>query len=74
MQAFRRIREIAGHSDVVLEEIAPGPKVQSDADVLRWIQDNASLIYHASATCELVFLLCQRCETSANFVSPSPGP
>ena len=52
MQALRRIREIAEHSGVLLEEVAPGPQVQSDADVLRWIQDNASLIYHASATCK----------------------
>lgn len=52
MQAFRRLREISEHSGVVLEEVAPGPKVQSDADVLQWIQNNANLIYHASATCE----------------------
>ncbi len=52
VQAFRRIREIADYSGIVLEEVAPGPSVQSDADVLTWIQDNASLIYHASATCE----------------------
>lgn len=52
VQAFRRIREIAGYSAVVVEEVAPGPKVQSDADVLTWIQDTASTPYHASATCE----------------------
>lgn len=52
MQAFRRIREIAKYSGVVVEEVAPGPNVQSDADVLQWIRDNGSLVYHASATCE----------------------
>ena len=51
IQAFQRIREITDYG-IVLEEVAPGPSVQSDADVLTWIQDNASLIYHASATCE----------------------
>ncbi len=52
VQAFRRIREISQYSGVVVEEVNPGPKVQSDADVLNWIQENASLIYHASATCK----------------------
>ena len=52
VQALRRIREIAANSGVVVEEVAPGPKVQSDADLLAWIQENASLIYHASATCK----------------------
>ena len=52
VQALRRIREIAAKSGVVLEEVAPGPNVQSDKDVLMWIQNNAGLIYHASATCE----------------------
>lgn len=52
VQAFRRMREIAGYSGVVVEEVAPGPKVQSDAEILTWIQDTASTPYHASATCE----------------------
>ena len=52
VQAFRRIREFSKYSGVVLEEVEPGPKVQSDAEILKWIQDNATLIYHASATCE----------------------
>lgn len=52
VQALRRIREIAAKSGVVLEEVAPGPNVQSDKDVLMWIPKNAGLIYHASATCE----------------------
>lgn len=53
VQAFRRIREIAKYSGVVVEEVAPGPNVQSDADVLQWIRDNGSLVYHASATCAM---------------------
>ena len=52
VQALRRIREIAANSGVVTEEVAPGPNIQSDKDVLTWIQNNAGLIYHASATCE----------------------
>jgi len=51
VQAVRRVREIAAASGVVIEEVAPGPAVQSDAQILKWLQDNASLIYHASATC-----------------------
>lgn len=57
VQAFRRVREIAGQSGIVVEESDPGPNVQSDADVLRWIQENGSLIYHASATCEFAPVL-----------------
>lgn len=52
IQAFRRVREISSGSGVVLEEVAPGKEVQSDREVLEWIRGNASLIYHASATCE----------------------
>lgn len=53
IQAFRRIRQIAEASGAIVKEVAPGPNVQSDADVLKWIQDNATLIYHASATCSM---------------------
>ena len=52
VQAFKRIRQIAGYSGVVISEINPGTTVQSDAEILTWIQNNASPIWHASATCE----------------------
>lgn len=39
----------------MLEEVAPGKKVQSDQDVLEWIRGHANLIYHASATCGFLF-------------------
>ena len=52
MQGFRRIKEFSDYSGVVVEEIESGPSEESDADVLIWFQNNAGLIYHASATFE----------------------
>jgi choline dehydrogenase len=55
--AFKRVREawdsaaIAGI--VVGPEIAPGPNITSDADILNFIKQNAQPIWHASSTCAM---------------------
>ncbi|KAI6376062.1 hypothetical protein MCOR25_002877 [Pyricularia grisea] len=38
---------------VVEAEMAPGPKVQSDAEIWAWIQQNASPNHHAVGTCRM---------------------
>jgi choline dehydrogenase len=35
------------------EEVAPGPTVQSDEDILAYIMDNFSTVFHASSTCAM---------------------
>lgn len=52
VQALRRARDMARLSGIVIAEYAPGAAVQTDADIRRWIRENASLTYHASATCK----------------------
>ena len=34
-------------------ELAPGPEVQSDADIDRWITTNAVTIYHPVGSCRM---------------------
>ncbi|MCJ1364957.1 hypothetical protein MMC16_004075 [Acarospora aff. strigata] len=53
VQAFRRAREIAHMSGIVIKEYSPGAAVESDPDIRQWIKENASLTYHASATCAM---------------------
>jgi choline dehydrogenase len=36
-----------------LEELDPGPKVQSDEDIRAWIRANAETIYHPVGTCRM---------------------
>lgn len=46
-------RRIAGRlGDIVAEEVLPGPEVQGDAAVARWVRDNA-WGHHASCTCPI---------------------
>lgn len=50
--AFKRARQIfANMADITIgPEKLPGPAVQSDADILAFIQQSGAQIYHASAT------------------------
>ncbi|RAL07942.1 GMC family oxidoreductase [Aspergillus homomorphus CBS 101889] len=54
---FRRLRE-AWHSEglapiVIGEEYFPGPKVQTDEQILQAIRQNAMTVWHASCTCKM---------------------
>ncbi|KAF2135275.1 GMC oxidoreductase [Aplosporella prunicola CBS 121167] len=53
--AFRRAREVAVATGLAAleDEAAPGPTVQSDADILEYIADTATAIFHASGTCTM---------------------
>jgi choline dehydrogenase len=39
--------------EVTGEEIAPGSKLQSDAELLHWIRNNAETTYHPVGTCKM---------------------
>ena len=41
------LKEITG------EEIAPGAKLQSDAELLDWVRNNAETTYHPVGTCKM---------------------
>jgi choline dehydrogenase len=51
--ALKRIRQIMNGTGFVVEPYAPPASVVTDAEILEWLQDNMSLIYHPSSTCEL---------------------
>ncbi len=52
VQAFRRLRDVAAASGMVIEEFLPGRSVQTDDQILQWLRDNMGIIYHASCSCE----------------------
>lgn len=54
--AMRKGRELLATSpvaDIVGEELAPGPAVQSDEDLLEWVRNNAETTYHPIGTCKM---------------------
>lgn len=55
--AFKRIRQIwdsdPAKSIKIGAEILPGVAVQTEKDILKYIQENAAPIWHASATCAM---------------------
>lgn len=51
--AFKRIRQIASNSSIVLSEFNPGPSVNTDEEILAWLQGNMNLIYHGTSTCRM---------------------
>ena len=54
--AMRKGRELLGTppvSDIVGEELAPGPAVQSDEELLDWVRHNAETTYHPVGTCKM---------------------
>ena len=54
VQGLRRIREVAEASGITVgPEVAPGDNVTSDAQLLAYIREALSPIYHAVATCTL---------------------
>jgi choline dehydrogenase len=54
--AVRRAREIAGASpiaDVIAAEIAPGPQVRSDEEIVNYIRNNGATTFHLVGTCKM---------------------
>ncbi len=56
LAAIRKGRELMAASplkEITGEEIAPGAQVQSDADLLEWVRNNAETTYHPVGTCRM---------------------
>lgn len=53
--AVKRMREaFASIANITLgQELAPGPDIQSDAEILAYIRKTSVTIYHAAATCAM---------------------
>ena len=54
--AVRRARDIAGASplgDFIAEELAPGPAVQSDDDIIRYMRNAGQITQHMVGTCKM---------------------
>ena len=56
VQSFLRLRQIAAASGVVIHEYQPGDQVQTYDQILQWLRDNGSYIYHPECTCKPLFL------------------
>ena len=54
VQGFKRARQVAENTGITVgPEVIPGPQVQSDADILAFVQQTLSPLNHASATCAM---------------------
>ena len=56
LAAVKFVRTIAAQpamADVILEEILPGPKVQSDADLIADFRKRSGTVYHPVSTCRM---------------------
>ncbi|KAM0796604.1 glucose-methanol-choline oxidoreductase [Usnea florida] len=54
VQGLKRARQIAAASGITATpEFAPGPTVETDAQILDYIQQSLAPIHHASATCAM---------------------
>ena len=57
IQAFRRCRAVFNTSAIqpvlIGEEFVPGATVQTDEEILAFIQKSATTVYHASCTCKM---------------------
>ena len=55
--SFKRIRQawniFSAYNLTIGEEYFPGPSVQSDTEILKYLQEAVIHIYHASATCKM---------------------
>lgn len=55
VQAVKRARSIGSQSSIlpiIVEEVLPGPSVQTDEEILAYVQQNAYQNWHASCTCK----------------------
>jgi choline dehydrogenase len=53
MRITRRLMEAPALAWLGPQEIAPGPKAQSDAELLDWVSRNAETTYHPVGTCRM---------------------
>jgi choline dehydrogenase len=53
IQFARRLAHTAPLSDLIAEEVTPGPAVATDADILAFARRSGATIFHPSGTCRM---------------------
>ena len=56
VEGVKVARRIAGQDPLrgkISEEFRPGPDVRSDDDILEWVRDTSTTIYHPTGTCRM---------------------
>jgi choline dehydrogenase len=53
MRITRRIMTAPAMQRIATDEIAPGPNIQTDNELLDWIKHNAETTYHPVGTCKM---------------------
>ncbi len=56
VEGVKIARRIAGHAPLAAKiagEFAPGEDARSDAELLEWVRDTATTIYHPTGTCKM---------------------
>ena len=53
IQSFKRLRQVAAATGIAEQEYSPGPAVQTDVQILEFIQNALSPLHHASVTCKI---------------------
>lgn len=53
MRITRKIMTAPALEGIVTDEIAPGIDIDSDADLLQWVKENAETTYHPVGTCKM---------------------
>lgn len=60
VQGYKRAREFFNASSIapviVMPEVYPGPKVETDEEILSTIMDSFNTVWHASCTCKSLHL------------------
>lgn len=53
IQAFKRLQQLANATGITRGDFSPGPAVQTDAQILKFIGSVLSPLHHAAATCKM---------------------
>ena len=53
MQLLRRMMRQPALSRYIVEELVPGPKVTSDADLLEFAREKGTTMFHPTSTCRM---------------------
>ena len=53
MQLLRRVMRQPALSRYIVEELVPGPKVASDADLLEFARQKGTTVFHPTSTCRM---------------------
>ncbi|KAI4264550.1 MAG: hypothetical protein L6R42_000353 [Xanthoria sp. 1 TBL-2021] len=53
VQAFKRVQQWVNASGIAIAAYEPSADVRTDAQIVEWIRENGSLIYHPTSSCAM---------------------